>query len=65
MAQNSENKNTLKNLPSYSEEIESVKEKNEKNNNSKIFTKKTKELSNKELSDILPFPPKGKKDLKD
>ena len=64
MTQNSENKNTLKNLPFYSEEIESVK-KNNKNSNSKIFTKNPKELSNKQLSDILPLPPKRKKDLKD
>ena len=64
MTQNSENKNTLKNLLFYSEEIESVKKKN-KNSNSKIFTKNPKELSNKQLSDILPFPPKRKKDLKD
>ena len=32
-----------------------------KNSNSKIFTKKPKELSNKQLPDILPFPPKRKK----
>ena len=35
--------------------------KKKKNSNSKIFTKKPKELSNKQLPDILPFPPKRKK----
>ena len=42
-----------------------VLKKKNKNSNSKIFTKNPKELSNKQLSDILPFPPKRKKDLKD
>ena len=41
MAQNSGNKNTLKNIPFYNEEIESVK-KRKKKNKSKIFTKKPK-----------------------
>ena len=38
-----------------------LKKKNKKNSNFKIFTNKPKELSNKQLSDILPFPPKRKK----
>ena len=42
MAQNSGNKNTLKNIPFYNEEIESVKKKKKKKNKSKIFTKKPK-----------------------
>ena len=53
MAQNSKNKNTLKNLPFYSEEIESVKKKNKKISNIEFlselpfFDKKLKELTNK------------------
>ena len=41
-----------------------VLKKRKKISNFKIFTKKPKELSNKQLSDVLPFPPR-KKDLKD
>ena len=38
-----------------------LKKKNKKNSNFKSFTKKPKELSNKQLSDILAFLPKSKK----
>ena len=41
-----------------------LKKRTKKNGNFKFFTKKPEELSNKELSDILLFPPR-KKDLKD
>ena len=63
MAQNSKNKNTLKNLPFYSEEIESSKKSNKKISNISLlselpfFDKKTKDLCNKELSEALPFFP--------
>ena len=52
MAQNSKNKNALKNLLFYSEEIKSVKKKNKKNSNIEFlselpfFIKKPKELTN-------------------
>ena len=58
------NNDLLKNQPFYSEEIEILRKKNKKDSNSKIFNKKPKELSNKQLSDILPFPPEGKKRAK-
>ena len=67
MAQNYKNKNTLKNLPFYSEEIKSVNKKNKKTSNIELlselpfFDKKPKELSNKELSEALPFTPKKPK----
>ena len=48
-------------FPFYNEEVESVKTKNKKNSNFKSFTKKPKELSNKQPSDILAFLPKSKK----
>ena len=38
-----------------------LKKKNKKNSNFKSFTKKPKELPNKQLSDILAFLPKSKK----
>ena len=38
-----------------------IKKKNKKNSNFKIFTKKPKELTNKQLSDVLPFLPKKPK----
>ena len=63
MAQNSKNKNTLKNLPFYSKEIESSKKSNKKISNISLlselpfFDKKTKDLCNKELSEALPFFP--------
>ena len=67
MTQNYKEEDSLINLPFYSEEIESVTKKSKKKkSNSKIFTKKHKELSNKQLSDMLPLPQKRKKkDLKD
>ena len=72
MAQNSKNKNTLKNLPFYSEEIESVKKKNKKIGNIEFlselpfFDKKPKELTNIQLSRDLTFhPSEKKKDQKD
>ena len=64
MAQNSKNKNTLKSVPFYSEEIKSVKKNNKKVCNISLlselpfFDKKHKELTIKQLSDVLPFPPK-------
>ena len=54
-------------LPFYSEEIKSVKKKNKHFTNIKLlselpfFYKKPKELSNKELSEALPFLPKRPK----
>ena len=64
MTQNYKEEDSLINLPFYSEEIESVTKKSEKKkSNSKIFTKKHKELSNKQLSDMLPFPQKRKKKI--
>ena len=62
MAQNLDNINTLKSFPFKVKKLKVLKKK--KNSNFKIFTKKPKELSNKQLSDVLPFPPR-KKDLKD
>ena len=58
------NNDLLKNQPFYSEEIEILRKKNKKDSSSKIFTKKPKELSNKQLSDILPLPPERKKRAK-
>ena len=63
MAQNLENINTLKSFPFIVKKLKVLK-KIKKNSSFKIFTKKPKELSNKQLSDVLPFPPR-KKDLKD
>ena len=64
MTQNYKEEDSLINLPFYSEEIESVTKKSEKKkSDSKIFTKKHKELSNKQLSDMLPFPQKRKKKI--
>ena len=64
MTQNYKEEDSLINLPFYSEEIESVTKKSKKKkSNSKIFTKKHKELSNKQLSDMLPFPQKRKKKI--
>ena len=57
------NENTLKSLHFYSEEIKSVKKK-KKNSNSKFFTKKPKEITIKQLSHVLPFPPKKPKTTK-
>ena len=63
-------RNTLKNLPFYSEEIKSFKKNNnKKSNNTKIlselplFSKKPKKLSNYQLSKELPFFPKKSKKL--
>ena len=60
-------RNSFKNLPFYSEEIKSVKKKNENFTNINLlselpfFYKKPKALSNKELSEALPFLPKRPK----
>ena len=57
-------RNTLKNLPFYSEEIKSLKKRNKKISNIKLlseslfFLKKPKKLSNNQLSKVLPFFPK-------
>ena len=63
MAQNYKNKNRLKKFPFYSEEIKSVKRNNEKIGNINLLLNYHffQELSNKQLSDILPFPQKRKK----
>ena len=67
MAQKYKNKNSLKNHPIYSEEIKSSKKKNKKFSDIKFlselpfFSKEPKELTNKELSEALPFPPKRKR----
>ena len=63
MAQNYKNKNRLKKFPFYSEEIKSVKRNNKKIGNINLLLNYHffQELSNKQLSDILPFPPKRKK----
>ena len=58
MAQKYKLKDLLKIQPFYSEEIKSVKKKKRK---TKIFTKKRKELTIKQLSDVLAFPPKKSK----
>ena len=56
----------FKNLPFYSEEIKSVEKKNKKTSNISLlselsfFYKKPKELTNKQLSEALPFPSKRK-----
>ena len=61
MVQNSKNKNTLKNLPFYSEETKSVKKKNKKTSNIELlselpfFDKKSKTLTNIQLSKELLF----------
>ena len=52
------NKDLLKIQPFYSEEIKSNKKKKRK---TKIFTKNPKELTIKQLSDVLVFPPKKPK----
>ena len=57
-------RNTLKNIPFYSEEIKSLKKRNKKISNIKLlseslfFLKKPKKLSNNQLSKVLPFFPK-------
>ena len=63
-------RNTLKNLPFYSEEIKSFKKKTTKNlvisnfyPNYHSFLKKTKKLNNYQLSKVLPFFPKRSKKL--
>ena len=58
MAQKYKNKDLLKIQPFYSEEIKTVIKKKRK---TKIFTKKPKELTIKQLSDVLAFPPKKSK----
>ena len=70
MDPNYKNKNRLKNLPFYSEEIKSAKKKNKDFGNIKFlselpfFQKEPKKLTNTDLSKELPFPPQRKKDLK-
>ena len=54
------NKDLLKIQPFYSEEIKTVIKKKRK---TKIFTKKPKELTIKQLSDVLAFPSKIKKKI--
>ena len=61
MSSQYKNKDLLKIQPFYSEEIKSVRKKNKKDNDFKIFTKKPKQLSNKKLSDILALPSERKK----
>ena len=61
------NTDLLKNQPFYSEEIKRNKKKNKEFINIKflselqIFPKKSKKLTIKQLSDVLPFLPKRKK----
>ena len=72
MVQKYRNRNTLKNLPFYSEEIKSVIKENKKTSNISLlselplFYKEPKKLTNIELSKELVFhTPEKKKDLKD
>ena len=59
-------KNKWKIHPFYSSEVENLKKRTKKNNNSEIFSEIPKQLSNIKLSKELPFfPPKRKKDSKD
>ena len=59
--------NLLKNLPFYSPEIENSGKRNKRFSNIKFlselpfFSKESKELTNKKLSDVLPFPAKRKR----
>ena len=55
------NKDFFKIQSFYSEEIKSVRKKDKKDRDFKIFTKKPKQLSDKKLSDVLAFPPERKK----
>ena len=61
------NKDLLKNQPFYSSEIKSDKKNDKKISDISIlselpfFLKEPKELTNKQLSDVLPFQPKWKK----
>ena len=61
------NKDLLKNQPFYSSEIKSDKKNDKKISNIRLlselpfFLKEPKELTNKQLSDVLPFQPKRKK----
>ena len=61
------NKDLLKNQPFYSEEIKSNKKRNKEFSNIKslsqlpFFPKKSRKLTIKQLSDVLPFPSKRKK----
>ena len=67
MASKYKKMNLLKSIPFYSEEIENSEKNNKKFSNIKLlselpfFSKKPKELANKQLSDELPFPPKRSK----
>ena len=58
MSSQQENRDLLKIQPFYKEEIESVKKMKRK---TKVFTKNPKELTKKQLSDVLAFPPKKPK----
>ena len=67
MAQKYKIRNLLKNFPFCSEKIKSSKKSNKKFSNIKylselpFFYKKPNELTNKQLSEALPFPPKRPK----
>ena len=58
MRSNIKNRDLLKIHPFYNEEIKRNKKKKRK---TKKFTKKPKELTNKQLSDVLPFSPEKSK----
>ena len=60
MAQKYKNKELLKIQPFYIEEIKRIKKKKRE---TKIFTKNPRKLTIKQLSDVLPFPPKIKKKI--
>ena len=70
MAQNYKIKNTLKNLPFYSDKKNKIRKKTKKFNNAKFlselpfFPKKIKNLTNFQLLEELPFFPQ-KKDQED
>ena len=67
MAQNYKIKNTLKNLPFYSDKIKKIKKEIKKFTNARFFSelpffpKKSKKLTNYQLSKELPFFPKKSK----
>ena len=56
--------NLLKNLPFYCEEIKSSKKNIKLLSELPFFPKKSKKLTNKQLSEALPFPLKNPKKLK-
>ena len=59
MGSNVKNRDLLKIYPFYIKEIKRNKKK--KKRKTKKITKKPKELTNKQLSDVLPFPPEKSK----